>query len=139
MASIVQSLSDLVKSIFELIGSFFQTAFNILRSAFEGIFNLFEGIISAILQLFRGAIQAVGGVGKFIIGTSTSRSRTTSLLLTCGREFLRSRHHRHRLLWLPRIPTQSRPCRQGWQQEAELDCCRQSVDGNNLGGRLHRI
>ena len=36
MSSIVQSLGDVVKSVFELFGSIVQTIFDIFRTAFEG-------------------------------------------------------------------------------------------------------
>lgn len=82
MASIIQSLGDVIRSVFELLGSIVQTVFDLVKGVFQGIFKSIEFVISSLLDLLNGAIKAVGGVGKFIIGMSLmSRYDSTALII----------------------------------------------------------
>ncbi|OCL03357.1 hypothetical protein AOQ84DRAFT_347823 [Glonium stellatum] len=68
MASIFQSLSDLVVSIFEVIGSIFKTVFDLFYNSFAMVGHLFAGIINMILEFFKGVVELAGGIGKFLFG-----------------------------------------------------------------------
>ena len=68
MASIFQSLSDLVVSIFEVIGSVFKTGFDLFYNAFAMVGHFLAGAINMALEFFKGVVELAGGIGKFLLG-----------------------------------------------------------------------
>ncbi|KAF2816464.1 uncharacterized protein BDZ99DRAFT_433734 [Mytilinidion resinicola] len=68
MSGIFQSLSDLVTSLFEVIGSFFKTFFDLIYGVFAMIVNLFSGAINLVLDFFKGLVELTGGVVGFVFG-----------------------------------------------------------------------
>lgn len=72
--AITTAITDLIKSVAELISSVFGAAYSIVHSFLTGVFGLFAGFFAMIGDLGEGVFDIVGGVGKFIAGKSHTMS-----------------------------------------------------------------
>lgn len=70
MSSIVSSLADLVKSVFEVIYSFFETAGHLVLRTVDFVFQFFSSIVNVFLEFAKGLVDLAGGIVQFILGKS---------------------------------------------------------------------
>ncbi|CAN9162008.1 unnamed protein product [Alternaria alternata] len=68
MSSIVNALSDLVKSLVELVWSFFTTAGALVQKTAQFALNFATEIIGLVVNFFRGLVDLAGGIVSFILG-----------------------------------------------------------------------
>ncbi|KAI5374077.1 hypothetical protein CUC08_Gglean005555 [Alternaria sp. MG1] len=68
MSSIVNALSDLVKSLVELVWSFFTTAGALVQKTAQFALNFATEIIDLVVNFFRGLVDLAGGIVSFILG-----------------------------------------------------------------------
>ncbi|GAB1319853.1 hypothetical protein MFIFM68171_10063 [Madurella fahalii] len=66
--AVTSAITDLVKSVAELLSSVFGTAYTIVHSFLSGLIGLFAGFFAFIGDLTKGVFDVVGGVGRFIAG-----------------------------------------------------------------------
>lgn len=71
MTSIVQSITHLFQSVFEVIWSFFVTAGQLVEKTFAFVLRSFEELFTLILNFFKGLVDLAGGLASFILGKST--------------------------------------------------------------------
>ncbi|CAN9181609.1 unnamed protein product [Alternaria alternata] len=67
MSSIVNALSDLVKSLVELVWSFFTTAGALVQKTAQFALNFATEIIGLVVNFFRGLVDLAGGIVSFIL------------------------------------------------------------------------
>ena len=67
--AITSAVTDLVKSVGELLSSIFGAAYAIIHSFVSSIFNLVAGFLAFVGDLGKGVFDLAGGVGKFVAGT----------------------------------------------------------------------
>ncbi|KAK3064134.1 hypothetical protein LTS18_009827 [Coniosporium uncinatum] len=67
MASLVHALRDLISSILETISAIFTAAYDLIAGTLHGIFSFCIGVVNLALETLQGTLNAMGGVGKFII------------------------------------------------------------------------
>ena len=72
MSSIVSSLTDLVKSVFEVFFSLFETAGHLVQKTASFGLQFFTGIINLIVEFFSGLVDLAGGIVQLVIGKSRS-------------------------------------------------------------------
>lgn len=68
MSSIVNALSDLFKSLVELVWSFFTTAGALVQKTAQFALNFATEIIDLVVNFFRGLVDLAGGIVSFILG-----------------------------------------------------------------------
>ncbi|KAL2177427.1 uncharacterized protein P884DRAFT_292151 [Thermothelomyces heterothallicus CBS 202.75] len=68
--AVTDAMTDLIKSVGELLSSVSDAAYAIVHSFVSGIFNLFAGLYAFLSDLGKGVFDLVGGVGKFIAGNA---------------------------------------------------------------------
>lgn len=64
--AVTAAITDLVKSVAELISSVFGAAYTIVHSFLTGLVGLFAGFFTFIGDLAKGMFDVAGGVGKFV-------------------------------------------------------------------------
>jgi hypothetical protein len=70
MSSIVHALSDLVKSMLELVWSFFTTAGDLVQKTAQFALKFATEIIDLFVSFFRGLVDLAGGIVSFVLGKS---------------------------------------------------------------------
>ncbi|CAN9477083.1 unnamed protein product [Alternaria alternata] len=68
MSSIVNALSDLFKSLVELVWSFFTTAGALVQKTAQFALKFATEIIDLVVNFFRGLVDLAGGIVSFILG-----------------------------------------------------------------------
>ncbi|KAL2127306.1 hypothetical protein VTI74DRAFT_10948 [Chaetomium olivicolor] len=68
--AITNAVTDLTKSVGELLSSVFDGAYTVVYSLVINVFNLFAGFFAFIGDLGKGVFDLVGGVGKFVAGNA---------------------------------------------------------------------
>ncbi|KAL2148040.1 hypothetical protein VTI28DRAFT_96 [Corynascus sepedonium] len=68
--AITSAVTDLVKSVGELLSSIFGAAYAIIHSFVSSIFNLVAGFLAFVGDLGKGVFDLAGGVGKFVAGNA---------------------------------------------------------------------
>ncbi|KAL1792515.1 hypothetical protein ACET3X_009022 [Alternaria dauci] len=68
MSSIVHALSDLFKSLVELVWSFFTTAGALVQKTAQFALNFATEIIDLVVNFFRGLVDLAGGIVSFVLG-----------------------------------------------------------------------
>jgi hypothetical protein len=76
MSSIVNALSDLVKSLVELVWSFFTTAGALVQKTAQFALNFATEIIDLVVNFFRGLVDLAGGIVSFILGKLAKKPPT---------------------------------------------------------------
>ncbi|KAL2020011.1 hypothetical protein VTK56DRAFT_8914 [Thermocarpiscus australiensis] len=66
--AITSAVTDLFKSLAELLSSVFGAAYAIVHSFVSGLFGLVSGFFAFVQDLGKGAVDLVGGVGRFVAG-----------------------------------------------------------------------
>lgn len=66
--AITTAISDLFRSLYELLSSVLGTAYAIVHSIFAAAFNFVNGILSLAGDIIGGFINVTEGVAKFIAG-----------------------------------------------------------------------
>ncbi|KAJ4349521.1 uncharacterized protein N0V89_008137 [Didymosphaeria variabile] len=68
MSSIIQSLSDLAKSLIEVVWSLFTTAGDLVQKTVEFVLRFFSGAINLFIEFFKGLVDLAGGIVQFVLG-----------------------------------------------------------------------
>ncbi|EDU44976.1 hypothetical protein PtrSN002B_001623 [Pyrenophora tritici-repentis] len=68
MSSIVSALTDLVKSLLEVVWSFFTTAGELVQKTAQFFLSIATGILNLFVDFFRGLVDLAGGLVSFILG-----------------------------------------------------------------------
>jgi len=68
--AVTNAITDLIKSVGELLSSVFGAAYAIIHSFVSGLFNLFAGFFAFVGDLGKGVFDLAGGVGKFVAGNA---------------------------------------------------------------------
>lgn len=71
MSSIVHSLSDLVQSLIEVVWSLFTTAGELVQKTFAFALHSVEGVVNLVIEFFKGLVELAGGIASFILGRSS--------------------------------------------------------------------
>jgi len=79
MSSIVSALSDLVKSLVEVVWSFFTTAGELVQKTIQFFLHLFSGCINLVVDFGKGLVDLAGGIASFILGKSLPFPKSTSM------------------------------------------------------------
>jgi hypothetical protein len=66
--AVTNAITDLIKSIGELLSSVFGAAYAIVHSFISGALSLFAGFFAFVSDLAKGVVDLTGGVGKFVAG-----------------------------------------------------------------------
>jgi type III secretory pathway component EscS len=70
MSAIVSSLSDLVKSMVEVVWSLFTTAGQLVEKTIQFVLHLFTSAINLIVEFGKGLVDLFGGIVSFLLGKS---------------------------------------------------------------------
>jgi hypothetical protein len=70
MSSIVSSLTDLVKSLVEVVWSLFTTAGELVQKTIQFVLHLFTGAINLVVDFGKGIVDLAGGIVSFLLGKS---------------------------------------------------------------------
>ncbi|KAL5377241.1 hypothetical protein DPSP01_009906 [Paraphaeosphaeria sporulosa] len=68
MSSIIHSLSDLAKSLIEVVWSLFTTAGDLAQKTVEFVLRFFTGAINLFIEFFKGLVDLAGGIVQFVLG-----------------------------------------------------------------------
>jgi phage-related protein len=68
MSSIVSSLSDLVKSMVEVVWSLFTTAGQLVEKTIQFVLHLFTSAINLVVEFGKGLVDLFGGIVSFLLG-----------------------------------------------------------------------
>lgn len=68
MSSIVSSLTDLVKSLVEVVWSLFTTAGELAQKTVEFVLRFFTGALNLVIEFFKGLVDLAGGIAQFVLG-----------------------------------------------------------------------
>ncbi|KAJ4299252.1 hypothetical protein N0V90_004496 [Kalmusia sp. IMI 367209] len=68
MSSIVHSISDLFKSLVEVVWSLFTTAGELVQKTVEFVLRFFTGALNLIIEFFKGLVDLAGGIVQFVLG-----------------------------------------------------------------------
>ncbi|KAG7291323.1 hypothetical protein NEMBOFW57_001336 [Staphylotrichum longicolle] len=68
--AVTNAITDLVKSVYELLASILGAAYTIIHSFINGVLGLFAGFFAFVGDIGKGVFDLVGGVGKFIAGNA---------------------------------------------------------------------
>lgn len=68
--AVTSAVTDLIKSIGELLSSVFGAAYAIIHSFVSGVFSLLAGFFAFIGDIGQGVFDLAGGVGKFVAGNA---------------------------------------------------------------------
>ncbi|KAK3295201.1 uncharacterized protein B0H64DRAFT_394582 [Chaetomium fimeti] len=66
--AVTSAITDLVKSVGELLSSVLSAAYAIVHSFVSGILGLFAGFFAFVGDIGRGVFDLAGGMGKFVVG-----------------------------------------------------------------------
>jgi phage-related protein len=66
--AVTNAITDLIKSVGELLSSVFGAAYAIVHSFISGVVGLFAGFFALVADLAKGMVDLTGGVGKFVAG-----------------------------------------------------------------------
>jgi len=88
MSSIVNALTDLVKSLLEVVWSFFTTAGELVQKTFQFTLSFASGILNLVIDFFRGLVDLAGGLVSFILGKFCAKRRVGKPLWTFFFSFL---------------------------------------------------
>lgn len=72
MTKFIAAFEDFFKSIYELFASVIGTIASVINTIITTILNFFSGIVNLFADVFKGVIDVVGGVGRFLLGKTTS-------------------------------------------------------------------
>lgn len=75
MSSIVHSLTDLVKSMVEVVWSLFATAGELAQKTVEFALRFFSGAINLVIEFFKGLVDLAGGIVQFVLGEFLGMNR----------------------------------------------------------------
>jgi hypothetical protein len=67
--AVTNAITDLFKSVYELLASILGAAYTIVHSFVSGVLSLFAGFFAFVGDIGKGVFDLVGGVGKFVAGT----------------------------------------------------------------------
>jgi hypothetical protein len=82
MSSIIHSLTDLVKSLGEVVWSLFTTAGALAQKTVEFVLRFFTGALNLVVEFFQGLVDLAGGIVQFVLGESshvTSQTRRPNI------------------------------------------------------------
>ncbi|KAF2677983.1 hypothetical protein K458DRAFT_446702 [Lentithecium fluviatile CBS 122367] len=68
MSSIISSLSDLAKSLVEVVWSLFTTAGELVQKTIQFVLHLFTGAINLFVDFGKGIVDLFGGIVSFLLG-----------------------------------------------------------------------
>lgn len=68
MSSIIHSLTDLVKSMVEVVWSLFTTAGELVQKTVEFVLRFFSGALNLVIEFFKGLVDLAGGIVQFVLG-----------------------------------------------------------------------
>ncbi|KAF2438174.1 hypothetical protein P171DRAFT_372236 [Karstenula rhodostoma CBS 690.94] len=68
MSSIIHGLSDLAKSLVEVVWSLFTTAGDLVQKTVEFVLRFFTGAINLVIEFFQGLVDLAGGIVQFVLG-----------------------------------------------------------------------
>jgi len=80
MSSIINALTDLVKSLLEVVWSFFTTAGELVQKTLQFALSFATGILNLVIDFFRGLVDLAGGLVSFILGKFCARRRVGKTL-----------------------------------------------------------
>lgn len=83
--AVTSAVTDLIKSIGELLSSVFGAAYAIIHSFVSGVFSLLAGFFAFIGDIGQGVFDLAGGVGKFVAGMCLSVSSPVRCFLLAWR------------------------------------------------------
>lgn len=70
MSSIISALTDLFKSLLEVVWSFFTTGAELIQKTAHFFLSFATGILNLFVDFFRGLVDLAGGLVSFILGES---------------------------------------------------------------------
>jgi len=76
--AVTNAITDLFKSVYELLASVLGAAYTIVHSFINGVLGLFAGFFAFVGDIGKGVFDLVGGVGKFVAGTFAPFTRACS-------------------------------------------------------------
>lgn len=121
MASIINALSDLFKSVVELFWSFFTTAGALVQKTGQFAIKFATEILDLVVSFFRGLVDLAGGLVSFLFGKSQQQAVPGAVRANGrNRQHPHARSGRRSGVWFPAVPAQPRQAGYGRQQEAEL-------------------
>ena len=68
MSSIISSLTDLAKSLVEVVWSLFTTAGDLAQKTVEFVLRFFTGALNLVIEFFKGLVDLAGGIVQFVLG-----------------------------------------------------------------------
>ena len=68
MSSIVNALTDLVKSVVELVWSFFTTAGDLVQKTVQFALKFVTECLDLVINFFKGLVDLAGGIVSFMLG-----------------------------------------------------------------------
>lgn len=68
MSSIISSLTDLAKSLVEVVWSLFTTAGDLAQKTIEFVLRFFTGALNLVIEFFKGLVDLAGGIVQFVLG-----------------------------------------------------------------------
>ncbi|KAF1969333.1 hypothetical protein BU23DRAFT_513388 [Bimuria novae-zelandiae CBS 107.79] len=68
MSSIISSLTDLAKSLVEVVWSLFTTAGHLAQQTVEFVLRFFTGALNLVIEFFKGLVDLAGGIVQFVLG-----------------------------------------------------------------------
>ena len=68
MSSIISSLTDLAKSLVEVVWSLFTTAGDLVQKTIEFVLRFFTGALNLVIEFFKGLVDLAGGIVQFVLG-----------------------------------------------------------------------
>ncbi|RAR12423.1 hypothetical protein DDE82_000134 [Stemphylium lycopersici] len=68
MSSIINALSDLFKSLVELVWSFITTTGGLVQKTVRFALNFATEILGLVVNFFRGLVDLAGGIVSFVLG-----------------------------------------------------------------------
>ncbi|CAO2650222.1 Nn.00g015140.m01.CDS01 [Neocucurbitaria sp. VM-36] len=68
MSSIINALTDLVKSVVELVWSFFTTAGDLVQKTVQFALKFVTECLDLVINFFKGLVDLAGGIVSFMLG-----------------------------------------------------------------------
>ena len=66
MSSIISSLTDLAKSLVEVVWSLFTTAGDLAQKTVEFVLRFFTGALNLVIEFFKGLVDLAGGIVQLV-------------------------------------------------------------------------
>lgn len=125
MSSIISSLTDLAKSLVEVVWSLFTTAGDLAQKTIEFVLRFFTGALNLVIEFFKGLVDLAGGIVQFVLGKCPFAFSSTDGSVGCAdmcgvRQHCDAGHPRGCFLRVLAVPAEPGQYGQGWEQEAEL-------------------